>query len=110
MLAAAAEAKMAWYSPSSGRWGPEPGPGPWARRKQTRCLHLVKDEAGTHLKSGRAISSRFEILTDAPAFMSWVDASPEFWRIHASWCGKRESLFLLMSCYSSDVCTSVDTP
>ncbi|CAE7285341.1 unnamed protein product [Symbiodinium sp. CCMP2592] len=29
----------------AGQWGPEPGDGPWARHKQTRFLHKVRDEA-----------------------------------------------------------------
>ena len=37
----------------AGQWGPEPGQGPWARHKQTRFLHKVRDESGTHLKCGR---------------------------------------------------------
>ena len=53
----------------AGPWGPNAEAGPCARHKQTRYLHLVRDEAGTHLKCGRAISTRFEILADAPAFM-----------------------------------------
>ena len=53
----------------AGQWGPDPEARPCARHKQTRYLHLVRDEAGTHLKCGRAISTRFEILADAPAFM-----------------------------------------
>ncbi|CAE7366593.1 unnamed protein product, partial [Symbiodinium pilosum] len=53
----------------AGQWGPDPEAKLCARHKQTRYLHLVRDEAGAHLKCGRAISTRFEILADAPAFM-----------------------------------------
>ena len=53
----------------AGQWGPDLEAKLCARHKQTRYLHLVRDEAGTHLKCGRAISTRFEILADAPAFM-----------------------------------------
>ena len=53
----------------AGQWGPEPGQGPWARHKQTRFLHKVRDESGTHLKCGRAISVRYEILGAAPQFL-----------------------------------------
>ena len=53
----------------AGQWGPSPEGGPWARHKQTRYLHRVRDESGTHLKCGRSISARFEILPEAPAFM-----------------------------------------
>ena len=53
----------------AGPWGPNAEAGPCARHKQTRYLHLVRDEAGTHLKCGRAISTRFEILANVPTFM-----------------------------------------
>ena len=34
----------------AGPWGPNAEAGPCARHRQTRYLHLVRDEAGTHLK------------------------------------------------------------
>ena len=58
--------------------------GPWAdehqlsadaifvRNQVSRCIHVMRDEAGSHLKCGRKMSTKFELLPEKPAFMNPV--------------------------------------
>ena len=57
-----------------GRWGPDAEGDPLARHKQSRYLHRVRDESGTHTKCGRALSLRFEVLAQRPSFLHPVCA------------------------------------
>ena len=42
---------------------------PCIRHKLSRCLHLARDEEGTHLKCGRAITLNYQRLLKRPGFM-----------------------------------------
>ena len=53
-----------------GEWDPGHGPDEhFARHLVSRCIHKVRDEAGSQLVCGRTISTRFEVLNKKPAFM-----------------------------------------
>ena len=42
---------------------------PCIRHKLSRCLHLARDEEGTHLKCGRAITLNYQRRSKRPGFM-----------------------------------------
>ena len=39
------------------------------RHRHSTMYHLVADEAGTHLKCGRAITTNFDLVQDEPKFV-----------------------------------------
>lgn len=55
-----------------GRWGPkldDDGVQRFVRHKTSRCIHLLDDEGGAHLKCGRRINPSYILLLAKPTFM-----------------------------------------
>ena len=41
----------------------------YVRRRTSRCIHVMRDEAGSHLQCGRKISTAMEVLSSRPPFL-----------------------------------------